>query len=294
MLGVDATAQPGGDLAAIEQAIDEEMARFLKDGPTQEEVDRVVTRIRAGQIRGLEQVGGFGGKAQLLARNATYAGDPSFYKVSMRRLTEATPEAIRDAARRWFSAGSLTLEVHPFTEATASATGADRSNGPPMPDSFPDVDFDDFERGFLSNGMELIVANRSAVPVVQFNMLLDAGYAADMYAKLGTSSLTMSMLDEGTKKRTSLEISDSLANLGTNLGTGANLDQSSVSLNTLKENLGPSLEIFADIIMNPVFPESELSRIKKQTAAGIQREQASPFGLAQRLIPGLIYDEDHA
>jgi zinc protease len=294
MLGVEATAQPGGDLAAVEQAIDEEMALFLDEGPTQEEIDRVVTRIRAGLIRGLEQVGGFGGKAQLLARNATYAGDASFYKVSMRRLTEATPEAVRDAARRWFSAGSLAIEVHPFVEATAKETGADRSNGPPMPDSFPDVDFDDFERGFLSNGMELIVASRNAVPVVQFNMLIDAGFAADAFAKLGTSSLTMTMLDEGTKKLTSIEISDKLSKLGTNLGTGADLDRSSVSLNTLKENLDPSLAIFADVIMNPQFPENELSRLKKQTAAGIQREQASPFGLAQRLIPGLIYDEGHA
>ena len=230
----------------------------------------------------------------MLARNATYAGDASFYEVSMRRLSEATPGAVRDAARRWHTAGSLTIEVHPFVEATAAETGADRSNGPPMPDSFPTVNFDDFERGFLSNGMELIVANRSAVPVVQFRMLLDAGFAADAFAKLGTSSLTMSMLDEGTKKRNSLEISDELSKLGTNLSSGANLDQSAVSLNTLKENLDPSLDIFADVIMNPAFPESELSRIKKQTAAGIQREQASPFGLAQRLMPGLVYGEGHA
>ena len=294
MLGVDATAQPGGDLAEIEQAIDEEMARFLKDGPTQEEVDRAVTQISAGMIRGLEQIGGFNGKAQLLARNATYAGDPSFYQVSMRRMAEATPEAIRDAARRWHSAPSLTIEVHPFAEATASDTGADRSNGPPMPDSFPEVDFDAFERGFLSNGMELIVAKRDAVPIVQFNMLLDAGYAADSFSKLGTSSLVMNMLDEGTKKRTSLEISDELARLGTNLGSDADIDYSTVSLNSLKKNLDPSLEIFADVIMNPAFPEADLSRIKKQTAAGIQSEQNSPFGLAQRLIPALLYGEGHS
>ena len=294
MLGVDATAQPGGDLAVIEKAIDEEMARFLKDGPTQEEVDRAVTQIRAGQIRGLEQIGGFSGKAQLLARNATYAGDPSFYKVSMRRMAEATPEAIRDAARRWQSAASLTVEVHPFADAAASDKGADRSNGPPMPDSFPEVDFDAFERGFLSNGMELIVAKRDAVPVVQFRMLLNAGYAADSFSKLGTSSLVMNMLDEGTKKRTSLEISDELARLGTNLGSGADIDYSTVSLNSLKENLDRSLDIFADVIMNPAFPEADLSRIKKQTAAGIQAEQNSPFGLAQRLIPALIYGEGHS
>jgi len=294
ILGVDATAQPGGDLAAIEQAIDEEMARFLKDGPTQEEVDRAVTQIRAEKIRGLEQIGGFNGKAQLLARNATYAGDASFYKVSMRRMAEATPEAIRDAARRWHSAASLTIEVLPFADAAASDTGADRSDGPPMPDSFPEVDFDAFERGFLSNGMELIVAKRDAVPIVQFDMLLDAGYAADSFSKLGTSSLVMDMLDEGTEKRTSLEISDELARLGTNLGSDANIDYSTVSLNSLKENLDASLDIFADVIMNPAFPEADLSRIKKQTAAGIQAEQNSPYSLAQRLIPRLIYGEGHS
>jgi len=293
-VGVDATAQPGGDLGAIEAAIDEEMARFLEDGPTQEEVDRAVTGIRAELIRGLEEIGGFGGKAQLLARNATYAGDASFYKTSMRRMEEATPEAIRDAARRWNSAGSFTLEVHPFPDATAKGAGADRSSGPPMPDSFPDVDFDNFERGFLSNGMELLVANRDAVPVIQFNMLLDAGYAADAHAKLGTSNLVMTMLDEGTAKRTSLEISDELAMLGANLNATANLDQSAISLNSLKENLDDSLDVYADVITNPAFPQAELDRLKKQVSAGIQAEQNSPIQLALRIVPSLIYGEGHA
>ena len=294
ILGVDATAQPGGDLAAIEAAIDEEMERFLEDGPTQEEVDRAVTQIRSQLIRGLEQIGGFGGKAQLLARNATYTGDASHYKTSLRRMEEATPEAVRDAVRRWHSAGSFTMEVHPFPEVSANAEGADRSNGAPMPDSFPSVDFDDFERGFLSNGMELLVVTRDAVPVVRFNTLLNAGYAADAFAAPGTSNLVMTMLDEGTRKRSSLEISDQLAKLGANLSTGANLDQSTISLSTLKENLDDSLEIYADVIQNPAFPESELERLKKQVAAGIQAEQNSPIQLALRIVPGLIYGEGHA
>ncbi len=294
MIGVDATAQPNGDLAAIEAAIDEELARFLEDGPTQEEVDRAVTQIRAGLIRGLEQIGGFSGKAQLLARNATYAGDASFYKTTLSRMEEASPKAIRDAARRWFSAGSFTLEVHPFAELSAKGDGVDRSNGPPMPDSFPEVDFDDFERGFLSNGLELLVATRDAVPVIQFNMLFDAGYAADSEATLGTSKLVMSMIDEGTKRRSALEISDELAALGANLGSGANVDQSIVSLNSLKENLDGSLDIFADVIMNPEFPADELSRVKKQTVAGIKGEQNSPYNIALRLAPGLIYGDNHA
>ncbi len=294
VIGVDATAHPGGELAPIEKAIDEEMARFLEDGPTEEEVERAVTQIRAQMIRGLEQVGGFGGKAQLLAQNATFSGDPGFYKVSLDRMEKATPEAIRDAARRWHSAGAFTLEVHPFPEVAAAGEGIDRSSGPPMPDSFPDVEFDEFERAFLSNGMELLVVRRDAVPVIQFNLLFDAGFAADSFAKLGTSNMVMTMLDEGTKKRSALEISDELAGLGAVLGTGANVDQSSVSLNTIKDTLDASLDVYADVILNPQFPENELSRLKRQVAAGIQAEQNSPVQLALRIVPNLIYDEDHA
>ncbi len=294
MIGVDATAHPGSELAPIEKAIDEEMARFLEDGPTEEEVERAVTQIRAQMIRGLEQVGGFGGKAQLLAQNATFAGDPSFYKVSLDRMEKATPAAIRDAARRWHSAGAFTLEVHPFPEVAATGEGVDRSSGPPMPDSFPDVDFDAFERAFLSNGMELLVVERDSVPVIQLNLLFDAGYAADSFAKLGTSNMVMTMLDEGTEKRSALEISDELAGLGAILATGANVDQSTVSLNTIKDTLDASLDVYADVILNPQFPENELARLKRQVAAGIQAEQNSPVQLALRVVPNLIYDEGHA
>ena len=292
--GVDATVQPGGDLAAVEAAIDEEMARFLKDGPTQAEVDRAVTQIRAQQIRGLEQIGGFSGKAQLLARNAIYAGDPAFYKTSMRRLETATPAAIRDAARRWHSAPSLTIAVHPFPELSAKNAGVDRSSGPPMPEEFPDVDFDDFERGTLDNGLEIIVANRGAVPVVQMNLLFDVGYAADAFSKLGTSNLVMAMLDEGTKRRSALEISDQLAALGANLTTSANLDQSIVSLNTMTDNLDEALDIYSDVVLNPQFPQAELDRLRKQVSAGIKAEQSSPVSLALRIVPSLLYSEDHA
>ena len=94
------------------------------------------------------------------------------------------------------------------------------------------------------------------------------------------------MLDEGTKKRSSLAISDELAALGAELSADSNLDQSTVTLSSLKENLDASLAVYADVIMNPSFPESELERLKKQVSAGIKAEQSSPFELALRLAPG--------
>ncbi|HZW59184.1 MAG TPA: pitrilysin family protein, partial [Woeseiaceae bacterium] len=290
---IQASAQPGSDLDAVESALDEEIARFLEDGPTAEELERARTEIVSGVIRGMEQVGGFGGKSDVLAQNAVYAGDPAFYKTSLERLEQATPAAVRDAARRWLDAGRYTLEVQPYPDLLASGEGADRSSVPETT-SFPEVQFTDFERGSLSNGIELIVARRDAVPVVNFNLRLDAGYASDQFGEPGTSSLAMAMLDEGTKKRSALEISDQAARLGAVIGAGSGIDASSITLSALRENLDESLDLYADIILNPQFPEEELARLRKQRLAQIQQEKTQPVGLALRIFPGLLYGDDHA
>ncbi len=290
---LQASAQPGGDLAAVEAAIDEELARFLDEGPSESELERVRTQIRAGVVRGLEQVGGFGGKSDVLAQNAVYAGDPGFYATSLERLDAATPESVRAAAERWLGAGSYALEVHPGAPRSAAGEGVDRSALPTV-DSFPEVDFSDFERAELDNGMQLIVATRSAVPVVNFGLLLDAGYASDQFALPGTASLAMAMLDEGTRRRNALEISDEAQRLGANIGAGSGIDTSSVSLSALKDNLDDSLDLFADIVLNPAFPEDELERLRKQTLARIQQEKTRPVSLALRLFPALLYGDEHA
>ena len=288
-----ASAQPNGDLAAVERAIEEELARFLENGPTEDELERARTRLTSGVVRGLEQVGGFGGKSDILARNTVYAGDPSFYKVSLARLESATPERVREAAARWLGAGAYNLEVRPFPQLSAANDGADRSKLPETT-SFPEVSFDTFERDFLDNGMELIVAHRSAVPVVNFSLRFDAGFASDQFALPGTSSLAMAMLDEGTSERSALEISDEAALLGARISAGSGIDSSVVTLNALSANLDGSLDLYADIILNPAFPAQELDRLRKQRLAGIQQEKTQPVGMALRLFPKLLYGEDHA
>jgi zinc protease len=222
---IQASAHPGSDLGALEAAVNEEIVRFLEHGPTKEELERVKTQITSGVIRGLEQVGGFGGKSDILAENAVYTGDPGFYKISLQRLENATPETVLAAARRWLEKGTYTLEVHPFPELKASGPGADRSAVPETSD-FPDVRFSDFERGNLANGIELIVAHRSAVPVVNFSLRLDAGFASDQFSEPGVSNLAMAMLDEGTRRRTALEINDEAALLGAQIGAGSGIDSS--------------------------------------------------------------------
>ena len=293
MFIIQATANPGNDLTAVEAAIDEEMNRLLTEGPEQDELNRVRTQIRARFIRGIERIGGFGGKSDALARSEVYGGSPDAYKQTIVDQQNATVESIRDAANRWLTDGVYVLEVEPFPRYAARGESVDRSRLPDL-DTPPDVSFPDIQRTELSNGLSIVLTERNAIPTVGIQLMVNAGYAADQLASPGTASLAMNMLDEGTDYLSSLEISGELEMLGAVLTTGSNLDTSNVTLNALTENLEPSLELFADVILNPSFPQSELDRLKQEQLARIQREQTTPIAMAQRVFPKLIYGADHA
>jgi zinc protease len=290
---VQATAKPGGDLAQVEKELDEELARFLKEGPTAEELARVKEQYEASFIRGIERIGGFGGKSDRLAQSQAFRGCPDAYKISLKRVQEATAEDLKAAANRWLSDGVFILEVQPFPTYKTAATGADRSKAPDT-GTPPELKLPKLQRATLKNGLKVILAERHEVPLVSFWLDIDAGYAADQFASPGTASMTAALLNGGTKTRTALQISDEQALLGAQLNAFANLDLSVVQLSSLKSKLDPSLDLFADIILNPVFPESDFKRQQNQQRAAIQREQVTPIQMGLRVFPGLLYGPGHA
>ena len=186
------------------------------------------------------------------------------------------------------------LEVHPFPEFEATAPGVDRTAGLPETGTPPDATFPALQRTTLDNGMEVILAERHATPTVDMTLLVDAGYASDQQAIPGRANLAMNMLDEGTESRDALTISEELDMLGATLDTGSNLDMSSVTMSALTDHLAASLDLFADVILHPAFPENELERLRKQQLATIQREKATPIQMALRVFPELLYGEGHA
>ncbi len=291
--GIMATARPGVPLEKVEQALDEELARFLKDGPTKDELERAQTQYEAGFIRGIERIGGFGGKSDILAQNSVFLGRPDYYKQALAETLGATAKEIVETSRQWLSDGVYILEVHPFPKYAEVTKDVDRKTIP-YPDLKPGVKFPTLQRTQLANGLKIVLAERRAVPTVSLTLLVDAGYAADQFATPGTAKLALRMLDEGTKKRTSLQISDETARLGASVSSGADLDMCSVSLNALKSKLDASLEIFADVALNPAFPEADFARNQKQAIAGIAREKAEPSSMAMRVFPGLLFGPGHA
>lgn len=290
---IQATVKPGGSLEEVEAALNEEFEKFLNEGPTEEELERVKTKHIAGFIRGIERIGGFGGKSDILAQSEVYGDSPDHYKKYLGYIANSTVTDVKNTSNKWLSDGVYNLEVHPFPNYSTLPVGADRSQLPET-GTPPEASFPDFETSTLSNGLKVIVANRKSVPLVNLRLNVNAGYAADQFGLPGTASLAMSMLDEGTEKMNSLEISEELDLLGATLNSGSNLDMSTVVMTSLKSNLEKSLGLYSDVILNPAFPEEDLDRLKKETIAAIQREKSSPIQMAIRNLPTLMYGKDHA
>ncbi len=307
LLSVD--VKPGVDPARVEQRLDELLAAFRAKGPTADEVRRATTSAVASRIRGLEQVGGFGGKAVALAEGMLYSNDPGFYRVRLERLSRVTPASVRAAARDWLGSPGFRLLTLPgergpaelalVGEAGAAATGQspkvqapDRSKLPPV-ERREGFDFPAIERTTLANGIPVTFARRSAVPVVEVLASFDAGNAADLRAKPGTQALMLNLLKEGTTSRTGRAIVEESERLGARIGVSAGLDRTRVSLSALVPNLEPSLRLMADIVRNPVFAPAEVDRLRAIQLSAIAQEEANPGALAARALGPRIYGADH-
>jgi zinc protease len=290
---VQADVKPGVEVARVEKAIGEELQRFLASGPDARELEKVRMQYLARFIRGSERIGGFGGKSDILARSQVFGGSPDAYRRSLDDISAATPALLKQAAAAWLSGGAYTLVIRPYPDLAAGRSAVDRSRMP-EPGAAPQVQFPDFQRFTLGNGLKVILAERHSVPMVRLSLVLDAGYATDRPGIPGTAELAMAMLDEGTDRRSALQISEELALLGASLGAGSDLDASYVSLSALKEKLDSALDVYADVILNPRFPEADFRRLQKLQIVQIQQEKSSPFTMALRVFPGLLYGAGHA
>jgi zinc protease len=290
---ITATARPGVDLSKLETAIDEEVARFLKDGPTQEEVERVRTQYMANFLRGVDRIGGFGGTSDVLAQSQVFLGDAGAYKTKLARVREATPAKLREAAVRWLSDGVYTMEIHPYGDLKPTSETVDRTKLPEAGQS-PEPRLPKLEGTTLSNGLQIVLAQRHELPLVDFSLMVDSGYSADQFASPGTAKLVAALLDGGTKTHSSLDLNEQLAQLGARVNVQGSMDYVTVRLSALKAKLDASLDLYGDLILNPVFPDADFRRQQQLQLSGIRQEMATPLQMGLRVLPGLVYGKGHA
>jgi zinc protease len=249
-----------------------------------------------------------------------FADDPGFYKKELEEEAALTPADVKAAAKKWLSrpvfaftlapgkrdpyeesklandtavkGGGAHVTAAPKSAAASTTDGVDRSQLPRV-GRIGDLDFPTVEHAKLSNGIPVLFAHRSGVPVVRVALDFDAGNAADPKRALGTQAFMLGMLDEGTDKYDSTEIAEAKENLGATISASPSMDRSAVYLQALTPNLPQSLDLMADIVRHPAFAPAEVDRVRNQQLAAIAEEAKQPVGLALRTLPPIIYGKAH-
>jgi predicted Zn-dependent peptidase len=304
---VTASVKPGVDPAVVSKRLDEVLADYVANGPTADEVQRAVMLEVSSRVRGLEQVGGFGGKAVTLAEGQTFANDSNFYKKTLASYAGITPAAVRSAMQQWLRRPPLTIILSPgereaYTEAKAVAAKAPVKDVRPATEpkrplpplgQLAELDFPTIQHTRLSNGIPVEYVQRTAVPVTQIAIAFDAGEAADAPTARGLASLTMNLLDEGTATMSSQEFAEAEERLGANVSASNSADRSYASLNALSANLSPSLDLLSEFLRKPAFPQPEIDRVKTETLTSIAQLRKDPTRVANRVLPGVLFGASH-
>ncbi len=290
---IEATAKPGHALAEIETALNEELAKLIADGPTAAELERLKVENLANFIRGTERIGGWGGKADVLAESEVMGGRADFYKTRLERLQAAPPKSVQAAAKKWLSDGQYVLEVQPFPEYETAQSAVDRSKLP-VPELDSNGKFPELQRATLSNGLKVILAERHGTPLVNIRLTVGAGYATDTPELRGRARLATNLQDEGTASRSALEISDEAASLGAELKVWSDLDTTNLQISMLSAKLDPALALLSDVILHPAFSPQEFERLRKEQLDAIRHDQSDPKKSALRLFPELVFGRGHA
>jgi zinc protease len=308
---ITATAKPNVKPEELERAIDEELDAIRKEGPRPEEVERARNLIQSQIVRGLEVLGGFGGVADRLNQYNHYLGDPGFLTRDLARFDNATATGIQKIAQDRLTKNSRAIvygvpgkkvvdDVPKTTEEEKNegaagvnipgqewrkqqpAAGAASALSLPVPRSFK-----------LPNGLTVMFAEQHNLPVVSANLVVLSGSERNPADRPGLASFTADMLDEGTNKRSTLQIADDVAQIGAVLQTGSTSDQSTVSTRVLKKNVDAAFDLMADVALNPAFTEKEIERVRKSRLTQILQQRDNPNALSTRVFYNAVYGDRH-
>ena len=191
-----------------------------------------------------------------------------------------------------FVVALTTLVSAGSTRLTADQQSPDRSKAP-VPGDPPALRLPPIQKRALSNGLPVWIVETHEVPVANLTLIVKAGAAADPAGKYGLASFTSAMLDEGAGSRGALELADAIEFLGASLSTGISMDASTVRMQTPVSKLDAALPLFADVVVRPTFPESELERMRQQRLTSLLQLRDNPSALATAAFARVLYGPRH-
>jgi zinc protease len=145
----------------------------------------------------------------------------------------------------------------------------------------------------LQNGLEVWLVRQAELPLVSMNLTVKSGSTEDPMNMSGLSSVTSGLIDSGTKRRSADDIANEVQSIGANLNSGSGWDFSNISMQTLTKNLDKALDIFADVALNPTFPEDEFGKSQRRTLVGLLQRKDNANAMASVAYDKVLYGADH-
>lgn len=145
----------------------------------------------------------------------------------------------------------------------------------------------------LKNGLRVLVVERHDLPIVSARLVVSMGAGDLPDVRPGLMSFLGSMLEQGTKKRNALQLSDDFEAIGAHHGAWVDWDSGGVSMRVLSERLDAGLELMADVALSPTFPDAEIERLRTRRITGIQAEKSSPQAIASNAVAAALFGRAH-
>src|SRR5687767_989025 len=143
----------------------------------------------------------------------------------------------------------------------------------------------------LPNGLSLVVVEDSRLPLISYRLAFPVGGAFDPPDLPGLTDLLAGLMPEGTASKTSKEIADEVARMGASLSAGANSDSTIVAASALTHFNDPVLDLIAEVVLEPSFPENEVELAKQNTKESLRQQRAQPSFLASEMVAKVMFGD---
>jgi zinc protease len=310
---IQATAKPGVSPEHIERAIDEELEHLRQDGPEEIELERARNTIESAVIRALETLGGFGGVADRLNQYNHYLGNPGYLERDLGRYANATIKALHDMARSRLSReqrvvvygvpGPKIVQDVPKSDANKADEDAPEPTpeipdqewrlSPPRAGAASTLNLPLPVTFSLPNGLTIYLVERHDMPIVSANLIALCGSERNPAGCPGLASFAAEILDEGTRRRSAIQIAEDVDQLGASLSTGSSTDMSWIAARSLKRNFEAAFELMVDIVLHPEFPSGEIERVRHDRLTQILQHRDNPGVMASKEFFHAVYGPEH-
>ncbi len=280
--------KPGITPDEVLPIVDRIIAEYLEEGPDEQIVENAKLGVNMYMIGALERSSAIG---RVLAEGYLYSDDPLYINKELEWLNAATPAELRETANRWLTRGYYELTVLPFPEYQVKAAEVDRSAIPEV-SADATISFPDIETATLDNGMRVVVAKRDALPIIDVSIRIGAGSTASPPEAPGLASFAMSLMDKGTKKYDAHELAAAKDAIAMSGQPQAGTEESSFGYRILHSKLEESMELAAEVLRNPTYPDDELNKLKQKIGAWLATLEKSPSSAGGSLFERAVYGSD--